>query len=165
LDINSVILRHLLSVFSYLLNAALSAIATQTLFERLYKMIFDDNTVFYSKTDKAFIAISLLIAPFAALPLGSLQIQNAQNGNVLQTLLIAPTFIGPMCVRSRAIYDALSRALSFTTKALKKDDEQNRRRELLLITLDRFCQSVKDFNSETVESLHVMLPQRMGTMV
>jgi hypothetical protein len=104
LDINSVILRHLLSVFSYLLNAALSAIATQTLFERLYKMIFDDNTVFYSKTDKAFIAISLLIAPFAALPLGSLQIQNAQNGNVLQTLLIAPTFIGPMCACAHVLF-------------------------------------------------------------
>ncbi|MDR3477824.1 MAG: hypothetical protein P4M14_07320 [Gammaproteobacteria bacterium] len=160
LALNSNILKHFFASLSYLLCAALSAIATQNMFETMQKIVFQSKSFTLSKANKAFLAIAILIAPFAALPLGGLQIENAQNGNLLQILLIAPTFMGPMCVRGRAIYDAMNRMLDFTTKACLKNNEQNKKRELLLTTLDNFQLAIKNFTPEAIEDLQERLSPR-----
>jgi hypothetical protein len=120
LQIDSSALQMLSGALSYMLNAALSSLATQLCFESIYDWFKQDNTLHaninWPRMRKSFSVLAIFMGIFAAIPLGSLQVEAAQNASVLQTILIFPTFLGPFCVRSRAFENILQRGLNALTE-------------------------------------------------
>ena len=159
-------LKHLLASLAYLLNAALSCLATAKVFEGIHDLLFgtkiETSKQPWPKIRKLFAFIAILIAPFAALPLGSLQLANAQEGSLWQKLLIGPTFLGPSCVRSSALYDLLNRSFDFINQSTPLSDP---RRVGLLKTIEQLQFSVKDLNKEAINSLEGIKDLSQGLSV
>jgi hypothetical protein len=161
LQIKSPALQYIFSSLSYLLNAALSSLATISVFDILYQSLFgkEDNSpkMTWSKLRKLFTVVAIFMGFFAALPLGSLQISNAQSGSILQKLLIGPTFLGPMCVRSKALYELLNRCLDVMVNLVKKNVAQDSGRVACLLMIKEFAFSVQDMRLEVVNFLRGMI--------
>jgi hypothetical protein len=97
LQIDSSWLQIIAASLSYLLNAALSSLATQLCFESIYDWFTNkkasEENITWPKLRKSFSVLAVFMGIFAAIPLGSLQIETAHNASALQTLLIFPTFL------------------------------------------------------------------------
>lgn len=166
LQLNDPISLNFISSLAYILNAALSSLATRHIFENIYEILFkracDRNKPDRSKTQKIFIFIAILIGPFAALPLGSQQIANARDGSIWQKLLIGPTFLGPACVRSKALYDLLNRCLDFIVMSFQQNSKIDPSLDTLLNTIEQFSHSINELDSETINSLQEIRIRRQN---
>jgi hypothetical protein len=136
LQIDSSWLQIIVAALSYLLNAALSSLATQLCFESIHdwftnKAVSEEH-ITWPKLRKSFSVLAVFMGIFAAIPLGSLQIEAAQNASTLQTLLIFPTFLGPFCVRSRAFENILNRGLDTVKYFTTATSELEAKRQILL---------------------------------
>jgi hypothetical protein len=136
LKIDSGSLQIIAALLSYLLNAALSSLATQLCVESIYDWFTNKKTseenITWPKLRKSFSVLAIFMGIFAAIPLGSLQIEAAQNASALQTILIFPTFLGPFCVRSRAFENLLNRGLETVKHFTATTSELEAKREIIL---------------------------------
>jgi hypothetical protein len=160
LQIHSTGMQMFSGALSYMLNAALSSLATQLCFESLFDWFNNENEsqtkLTWPKVRKSFVLLAIFMGIFAAIPLGSLQIEAAENASILPMILIFPTFLGPFCVRSRAFETILQRALdTLTQKKITSPTEEMR--ALILEVGQTIYQKLPSLTEEVKEQLYNLI--------